>query len=503
MSDRVVEMRGISKSFSGVGVLHEVNLDLGEEVLGLVGKNGAGKSTLMKILFGVERADRGSIRVMEEKFETPRSVKGQNRNIAMIFQEFSLIPTLTVAENIFLNNLQKNRAGLLDKERCRRDAAEILDSLRVSMDPDSKVQNLSVAEKQSVEIAKALSEKKRVVIMDEPTAALSSDQVDFLFRVIRKLKSQGISIIYISHNLRQIFEICDRISVIRDGRNVLTSRTGDTDLESIIGGITGISQSLSSWGVSIEKKEVEREQKTVPLLSVENLTCGNRVRGVSFDLFPNEVVGLAGLTGSGRTEILESIYGAFRFQSGEVGVRGSKLKRLSPDRALKHGLILIPDERQVKGLVLSHSVMSNMILPVLKRMKRTFFLNMGRCREFAQELVDRLKVVTSGLEQRVSSLSGGNQQKVVLSKAVSTSSNVLLLDDPTLGIDVQSKREIAKLIREYVSAGENAALFVSSELEIVSELCDRVLVLRDGKIAAELSRKRGDDLSESKLLSLV
>jgi ribose transport system ATP-binding protein len=503
MNGFVVEMSGISKSFTGVGVLHEVNLDLKEEVLGLVGKNGAGKSTLMKILFGVERADRGSIRVLEDEFESARSIRGQNRNIAMIFQEFSLIPTLTVAENIFLNNLQKNKIGFLDKERCRRDAAEILTSLHVNIDPDFKVQALSVAEKQSVEIAKALSENKKIVIMDEPTAALSSDQVDFLFGVIRKLKSQGISIIYISHNLRQIFEICDRISVIRDGRNVLTSRTEDTDLEGIIGGITGISQTLSSWRVSIEKKEGEKERKSVPLLSVENLACGNKVHGVSFDVFPNEVVGLAGLTGSGRTEILESIYGVYRFQSGAIGVRGSKLKRLSPDRALKRGLILIPDERQVKGLVLSHSVMSNMILPVLKRMKRTLFLNMGMCREFAQELVDKLKVVTSGLEQRVSSLSGGNQQKVVLSKAVSTSSNVLLLDDPTLGIDVQSKQEIAKLIREYVSAGENAALFVSSELEIVSDVCDRVLVLRDGKIVAELSRKRGDDLSESKLLSLV
>ena len=503
MGENVIEMSKINKSFSGVKVLYDVDFELKKEVLGLVGKNGAGKSTLMKILFGVEKADSGSLKILEEQFDPTRPVKGQNRNIAMIFQEFSLIPTLTVAENVFLYNLQKNKFGLLDKNSCRKEAQKILKSLHVKIDPDVKINELSVAEKQSVEIAKAFSEQKKILIMDEPTAALSSDQIDLLFQIIRKLKSQGISIVYISHNLRQIFEICDRIMVIKDGRNVFTCNTDETDMENVISGITGLEQSKIGAQIKAETSEKKITKDITPLLKVEHLRYGNKVLDVSFALYPGEILGIAGLTGSGRTEILESIFGVNKDLSGKIIIKGEEFKKPTPKKALEKGLILIPDERQVKGLVLGHSVMHNIILPILHKLKELLFLNRKKSRTVAKELVGKLNVVTAGIDQKVVSLSGGNQQKVVLSKAISTDSNILLLDDPILGIDVESKQEIAKIIKNYVASGQSAAILVSSELEMISEVCDRVLVVRDGKVLNELQKSKGEDLSEAKLLSLV
>jgi ribose transport system ATP-binding protein len=503
MSKNIIEMSKINKSFSGVQVLYNVELELKKEVLGLVGKNGAGKSTLMKILFGVEKADTGTLKIFGEQFDPTRPLKGQNRNIAMIFQEFSLIPTLTVAENIFLYNLHKNKIGFLDKDRCRKDAQKILNSLHVKIDTDVKVNELSVAEKQSVEIAKALSEQKKILIMDEPTAALSSDQIDFLFQIIRKLKAQEISIVYISHNLRQIFEICDRIMVIKDGRNVFTRNTNETDMKNVIIGITGLEQTRAVAQIKAETSIKKDSMDLAPLLNVEHLSYGNKVFDVSFPLYPGEILGVAGLTGSGRTEILESIFGVNKDISGRIFINGEELKNNTPKRALEKGLILIPDERQIKGLVLGHSVMYNIILPILNKLKEFLLLNKKKSRSVTKELVGKLNVVTTDIDQKVLSLSGGNQQKVVLSKAISTDSNILLLDDPFLGIDVESKQEIAKIIKSFVASEQSAAILVSSELEMISEICDRVMVLRDGKVLNELQKSKGDDLSESKLLSLV
>jgi ribose transport system ATP-binding protein len=503
MRENVIEMFKINKSFSGVKVLFDVDLELKREVLGLVGKNGAGKSTLMKILFGVEKADSGILRILEEEFDPSKPVKGQNRNIAMIFQEFSLIPTLTVAENIFLYNLQKNRFGLLDKESCRREAQEVLQSLHVKIDPDIRINELSVAEKQSVEIAKALSEQKKILIMDEPTAALSSDQINFLFEIIRKLKVQEIAIVYISHNLRQIFEICDRIMVIKDGRNVFNSETANTDMESVIRGITGVEQYRVRTQIDGKIGKIPIKKKLAPLLEIRNLHYGGKVRDVNFSLYPGEILGIAGVTGSGRTEILESIYGIHRTFTGKIFIKGEEFKKPNPKRALQKGLILIPDERQVKGLVLGHSVMHNMILPILYVLRKLFFLNIGKSRAISKDLVGKLNIVTAGIDQRVMSLSGGNQQKIVLSKAISTDSNILLLDDPILGIDVESKQEIANIIKNYVASGQNAAILVSSELEMISDLCHRILIVRDGIVVNELEKNGSGELSEAKLLSLV
>jgi ribose transport system ATP-binding protein len=504
MGSDAARMEGIDKSFSSVQVLFDVGLVLKpHEVLGLVGKNGAGKSTLMKILYGVERADRGTITALGESYDPTRIHKGQSKNIAMIFQEFSLIPTLNVAENIFLSQLQKTRLGLLDKGQCRIEAGDLLKTLHLDIDPDVYVHELSVAEKQSVEIAKALSEQKKILIMDEPTAALTSDQVSHLFRILRNLKEQGISIIYISHNIRQIFEICDRITIIKDGRNVHTSHTGETNTDAVIGGITGTTQAELGEQIRERTKEARIRRNLQPLLKVDNLHFQHKVKGVSFEIYPGEIVGIAGLTGSGRTEILEAIYGINTIREGRIFVDGEEVRRLKPYRALRKGVILIPDERQVKGLILEHSVMYNMILPILRKIRGFLFLRPKKGRTVSRELARRLNVVASSIDQRVASLSGGNQQKVVLSKAISTDSKILLLDDPTLGVDVESKQEIAKIVREYVASGKKAALFVSSELEMISEVCDRVLVLRDGRIVGALEKSENEVISESRLLSLV
>ena len=502
MHNSIVHMEGINKSFSGVQVLFDVHFDLREnEVLGLVGKNGAGKSTLMQVLFGVLPVDTGTIEVCGIERELARHALKQDENIAMIFQEFSLIPTMRVHENIFLHNLPKSRIGFLNSRRSRERAREILgEVLHVDIDPDEIVGNLSVAMKQTVEIAKALSEEKKIIIMDEPTSALTSNQVDHLFQVIHKLKSQGISVIFISHNLRQIFEICDRITVIKDGRNVLTSETREIDMDTVVESITG-SELEKRKAVIPASATVARGRE--PLLKVENLYFGTKVRGVSFELYSGEVLGIAGLIGSGRTELLETIFGINTPVRGRISIKGREVKNLVPEKALYYGVILIPDERQVKGLILTHTIMNNMALHVFQRIRRGLFISNKESRCISEELSKELKIVSQGVLMPVNSLSGGNQQKVVFSRTFARGSKILLLDDPTLGIDVETKQEIGEMIKEYVSRGENAAVLVSSELEVIAKICSRVIVLKEGKIVHELVNDDKNVITESKLVMLV
>jgi len=372
--------------------------------------------------------------------------------------------------------------------------------LHVDIDPDEIVGNLSVAMKQTVEIAKALSEEKKIIIMDEPTSALTSNQVDHLFQVIHKLKSQGISVIFISHNLRQIFEICDRITVIKDGRNVLTSETREIDMDTVVESITG--SELEKRKVVIPASATVARGRE-PLLKVENLYFGTKVRGVSFELYSGEVLGIAGLIGSGRTELLETVFGINTPVRGRISIKGREVKNLVPEKALYYGVILIPDERQVKGLILTHTIMNNMALHVFQRIRRGLFISNKESRCISEELSKELKIVSQGVLMPVNSLSGGNQQKVVFSRTFARGSKILLLDDPTLGIDVETKQEIGEMIKEYVSRGENAAVLVSSELEVIAKICSRVIVLKEGKIVHELVNDDKNVITESKLVMLV
>lgn len=502
MSNAIIHMESINKSFNDVQVLFDVYFDLKEnEVLGLVGKNGAGKSTLMQVLFGVLPVDSGTIEVFGKKRDHSKHGLRQDENIAMIFQEFSLIPTMKVHENIFLHNMPKNRLGFLDTRKSRDLATEILHKmLHIDIDPNESAGNLSVAMKQMVEIAKALSENKKIIIMDEPTSALTSEQVDRLFQVINKLRSQGISIIFISHNLRQIFEICNRITVIKDGKNVLTSETGKIDIDTVVEKITG---------GTLDKNKDQKpfsataDKGTRPLLQVDGLCYGTKIKDVSFDLYPGEVLGIAGLTGSGRTEILETLFGVNTPDRGTILFKGKGVKNLFPAKAIRHGVILIPDERQVKGLILDHTIMNNMALHVLKKIKQRLFISKKKGKKIAEKLSKDLQLVSQGVDVPVSSLSGGNQQKVVFSRTFARSSSILLLDDPTLGIDVETKQEIGKMVQEYVSNRKSAAILVSSELEIIAGICSRVLILREGKIVNEITNDKNETITEGKLVTLV
>lgn len=503
MDTCVVKMTGISKQFDGVRVLHSINLCLKKgEVLGLVGKNGAGKSTLMKILYGVESADSGTIEINGHPVGVTGSSSVMRSNVAMIFQEFSLIPSLTVAENVFLRHLPTRQTGLVDCRQCEELAAEIIRSLGADIDVCARVANLNVAEKQVIEIAKALSQKASIIIMDEPTAALTTDQVEFLFNLIKTLKSQGVSVIFISHDLRRVLEICDRVCVMRDGRNVSVVDAVAVSLHDLACDITGEGAiPARRQEACVRDLEIHLSDNSGSVLEVEGVV-GSRVHDISFNLRPNEILGIAGLSGSGRTELLELIFGVRKLDAGRIVVNDVPVEKLTPSKAIELGLYLIPDERQLKGLVMAHSVQDNMILPVLQRVIGKLLIDPRKCTELAEYLTQQLNVVTASIRQRVRNLSGGNQQKVVLSKAFATGSQIMLLDDPTVGVDVESKREIAELVRQHVSCGRNAAVIVSSELELIAELCNRVLVIREGAIVNELYAA-DEPITEARLLALV
>ena len=492
----VIKMEGINKSFSGVKVLTNVNFTLRKgEIHGLVGKNGAGKSTLMKILLGVETKDDGTIELYGR-----RDIQNRYEFIAMIFQELSLIPTLTVAQNIFLTNPSKKGRVFLDIKEDYRRAREVLERLKPDIKVDELVENLSIADKQVVEIAKALGQEKKIMIMDEPTTSFTANQMEAFFNIIRKLKNEGISIVYISHNLSDIFKVCDRVTVLRDGKNVCTSAIKDTTMETVIEKMTG-SSSKSSEVVKFSFKEYCEDEQ--PLLEVQNLSFNNKFKNISFKLYPGEILGIAGLTGSGKTELLEAIYGIQPIDEGNIYVRGERVSSLTPQNSLKLGISLVPDERQVKGLVLIHSVSDNIVLPIIKSMKKGFFTSKRKILDTVKNMIEKLMIKVADVNQDVMNLSGGNQQKVVIAKSFSVNSNIILMDDPTLGIDVESKREIADIIKNFVKSGDNAVILVSSELEVLEGYCDRVLIMKKGEIVGEIKNTMSDRITEDKLMSLI
>lgn len=500
MNSSVVLMEGISKSYGPVQVLSGVDIRVGKgEILGLVGKNGAGKSTLMKILAGVETADSGRMVVWGEEMSASRSGARLRQHVAMVFQDRSLVETMSVAENIMLGGWPTARLGLLDTHGMAATASGLMHSLGMPVDVREKAGRLPTSVKQAVEVAKAVSRRRAVLIMDEPAAALASDQVDQLFRVIRALKEQGVALIYISHDLRRVLEVCDRVTVLRDGRVVLTGPVGGMSVDVLAQAMTG------DAGAGRPEARRAREpagEKSRPLLRVRDVCVGKRVRGVTLTLHAGEVVGLVGLTGSGKTELLESLFGILPITSGEVWVGESRLTRFSPRRARRAGLVLVPDERQIKGLVLPHSVRSNLALPIVHRLRRGPFSDESGTDSVSRTLVHLLGIVAPGIRHPVQALSGGNQQKVSLARCVSTKASVFLLDDPTVGVDVQSKREIAGVIRRVVAERGAAALVSSSEADWIASIADRVLVMREGCVVQEL-RAETDVITEARLVALM
>jgi ribose transport system ATP-binding protein len=479
-----VRMTGIDKSFFGNRVLQDVDFELRQgEVHALVGGNGAGKSTLMKILQGVYTPDAGEIAIEGRPVEIRSPQDARALGIGMIFQEFSLIPTLSVAQNIFLGHEPRGAGGLIDDRESERRAREILAEMGEAIDPRAKVGDLSTGYWQLTEIAKALSENARVLIMDEPTSSLTAAESESLFALIRRLKSRGISIIYISHRMEEIFQITDRITVLRDGRVILTDETANLTMNALIDAIVGQSMEQAfAW----QERSVDRAVE--PLLQVRNLSAGGRIHDVSLDLYPGEILGVAGLMGSGRTELARAIFGVDPIDRGEILVHGRPVAIGDPDDAIAAGISLVPEDRRSQGLILDHSVRSNMILPLLERLAPSGLIDDRRGDRIATSLVESLRVKTPSIETVVRLLSGGNQQKVVIGKWLATEPEILLMDEPTAGVDIQAKTEILGLIRELADAGKGVIVISSEPAELLA-VSDRLIVMRDGRLIRDIDRR--------------
>jgi ribose transport system ATP-binding protein len=495
-SNTAVQMQGISKAFTGVVVLEEVDFDVEPgEVHALAGGNGAGKSTLMKILQGVYRADRGQILVDGVATEIDSIHSAKAAGIGMVFQEFSLVPSLTVARNVFLGSEPLSRFGLIDEKALVRQAQEIFTGMGVTIDPRAEVARLGTAYWQLTEIAKALSQNARVLIMDEPTASLARHETEALFELIGRLKARGISIIYISHRMDEVYRIADRITVLRDGRRLFTERLSEVTPEDIVEGIVG---RKIEGELSYRQRDVV-EHGGPPLLEVRALTAGDRVRDISFTLSRGEILGLAGLMGSGRTELARALFGIDRIDSGEVFVAGERVVLSSPKHAIDAGLALVPEDRREQGLVLDHSVSENLLLPLLDEVRRGPLLDTGKARSLSASLIERLGIKVARPNRPVRLLSGGNQQKVVIAKWLGTDPDVLILDEPTAGVDIGTKSEILDRIRELASSGK-AVIVISSEYPELLAVSDRILIIREGSIAAELER---GDIPDEETLELA
>jgi ABC-type sugar transport system ATPase subunit len=488
----LLTMSGISKGFPGVRALVDVGITLERgEVLGIVGENGAGKSTLMKILAGVYRADAGQVTLDGVPF-TPRGPRDAlDQGIVVIHQELSLVPDRSIAENIFLGNLPRI-AGMVRRRAAERDAAALLARVGLRRPPGMRIRHLGIAEQQLVEIARALSREARVIVMDEPTATLTQSELRILFATVGNLRKAGVGIVFISHHLEEVFEICDRVTVMRDGHTVDTRRTADWTEASLVQAMVN-----RPLGAFIPKQSIAPGET---LLEVEGLSGAGRFRDVSFSVRAGEIVGIGGLIGAGRTEVLKAIYGALPGVSGTVRIAGRPVRLSNPRAAIAAGIALVPEDRKGEGLILPFALRQNVALSTLGRLAwlRTFTAA-GRTDAVARRAVSDLRIRTPGIGTTVRGLSGGNQQKVVLARALTTRPRIFLLDEPTRGIDVGAKVEVYRLIGELAAQGA-AILVVSSDMLELLGLCDRVLVMRAGRLAGGLDR---DDFSQERVMALA
>jgi len=489
----LLQLRGIGKSFPGVHALKDVSLDVYPgEVHMLLGENGAGKSTLMKVLCGAYRADKGDILSSGKAIDVSSISAVRALGVAVIFQEFSLVPHLSVAQNIFLGREPKGSIpGTVDVRGMRRAALEALRALQLDIDPDAPVHALSLAQQQMVEIAKATSQQTRVLVMDEPTAALSERESARLFELIKQLKAAGVAIIYISHRMTEVFELGDRITVLRDGNRVASVLRGEATPDMLV-------QMMVGRTVDMTYPRHFADKPGDVLLRVEGLTASNGIRDIDLMVRAGEIVGLAGLAGSGRTEVARAIFGADRVLSGTVRLHG-RLVSGGPEQARSAGVALIPESRKTQGVALLRSVSENLNLASLGRTFANGIYRPGVAREVAQQLIARLRIATPSPEQMVKLLSGGNQQKIVIGKWLQADAKLFIFDEPTRGVDVGAKSEIFALLDQLVAAGKGV-LMISSELPEIIHVCDRAYVMRERKIAGHLERS---ELNEQNVMRLA
>jgi inositol transport system ATP-binding protein len=482
MSDEyLLEMEGISKAFPGVQALNDVHLKVRPgTVHALMGENGAGKSTLMKVLIGMYQADAGTIRLVGDEIQIPDPAHALGLGISMIHQELSPVPQMTVAENIYLGREPTNRLGLIDKRRMLADTRALFERLEITVKPGRIMKALSVAQTQMVEIAKAISYDSRLIIMDEPTSAISEREVEHLHRMIRSLRESGVAIIYITHKMDEVFRISDEVTVFRDGKHVATLPAGELDRHRLITLMVG--RELTHM---FPKEDVEIGEI---VMSVRGLTRRGLVEDVSFDIRKGEILGLAGLMGAGRTEVLEGIFGVAPIDAGEVVIHGRKVSIKDPSDAIARGLGLLTEDRKSTGIMGVLPVRDNMTIASLPRFSPGGVLQKRKMDEACRRQREALAIKTPSLAQLIKLLSGGNQQKVLVSRWLLTSPDILMIDEPTRGIDVGAKAEIHRLMSMLAGQGK-AILMVSSEMPEILGMSDRVLVMHEGRLTGEFSRE--------------
>jgi len=476
----LLEVKQCSKSFPGVQALSDFNFDLYEgEIHCVVGENGAGKSTFIKLLSGALRPDEGAILIRGQEYPHLTPALAQQLGVRTIYQEISLAPDLTVAENIFMGKQPVGRLRLIDYPTLKQEAKRLLDMLEIDLDVSSLVRSLGIPQKQSVQIAKAMAEEAKIFILDEPTASYSSSEISHLLELVRGCAQRGIGVIYISHHLDEVFSIHDRITILRDGRKVATHLKNEVSEERIISEMVG--RDLTKF-YAREKVEVDYS-KTVEFKNIS----GGVVKDVSFTAHKGEILGFAGMVGSGRTDLVRSIFGAIPNASGHIVIEGQEIAIGNPTQAIRAGLSLLPEDRQQSGLILDHSIIWNVSLVDVANGRRRL-INERSERERVSHYVDALDIRTPSVSQIVRNLSGGNQQKVVLAKWLYAAANVLIFDEPTRGIDIGSKEEIYHLMVELAKEGKYI-LMVSSDMPELIGMCDRVIVMRQGRIVADLNRE--------------
>ena len=491
----VLSLRGITKTFPGVKALDNINLDFYEgEVHSICGENGAGKSTLMKILSGVYSLEEGEIYINGQKETIKNPLDALNKGQSIIFQEFNLVDALSIAENIYLGRVSNKQGSWVDWKNMNKKAHELMLRVGYDIDPTTLIKDLSVAEKQMVEIAKALSYNSRIIIMDEPSATLTANEVEKLIKIVNDLRADGVTVIYISHKLEEVMRISDRVSIMRDGKMISTYDIADVTTDKIVEEMVGRSVSQS-----YPQRPVSPGEDAPIALEVKNLTRNGVFRDISFQLRKGEILGFAGLVGSGRTEIVRAIFGADKLDSGEIFINGEKVKIPTPKAAIAKGLALLTEDRKSQGLHLHMPLSKNVSSANLKAVVKGPFVSRKVEKDACNQYIDTLAIKTPSSEQKAVNLSGGNQQKVVLAKWMFANSDIIVLDEPTRGIDVGAKMEIYNLMNDMVAQGKSI-IMISSELPELLAMSDRVVVIYEGNHKGTLV---GDEITAENVMQTI
>jgi len=481
VSDNIcLKVKNITKSFPGVKALDNITVDFKEgEVHAIIGENGAGKSTFMKIISGIHKPDKGNIYYMNDKVEISNPIIAKKLGISMVHQELNLCKNKSVMENIFMGREPTKKIGIIDWEHLTHKSKKIIDQLKIDIEPKDRVSNLSIGQKQMVEIARAIVYESKIVIFDEPTTSLTSRERETLFSTIFRLKRRGVSVIYISHKMEEIMEIADRVTVLRNGKLIFTKSKNNISIDDMVNAMIG---KTVNYFTRSGLNHIKREK----ILEVKDITRKNSFKSISFEIFKGEIVGMAGLVGAGRTEIARCIFGLDDIDSGKILFKGKECINSSPQKAIAMGIGLIPEDRKTEGIISEMTVSKNITLPLLDEISRLSIINKTYENKIANKYIENLDIKIVDLDQKAKFLSGGNQQKIVIGKCLATKPELLILDEPTKGIDVGAKNEIYKLMNKLTKEGV-AILMISSDLKEVLRMSDRILVIKEGQINARLS----------------